>query len=741
MKRAYLRKVKPVSNTLCSADDTAGQPEQELKGVRRKARTSAAMVGLALSMGATGFLLPRQNDGASAAEPKGAEAAVSSASEATVLSPSVEVAPITTAAPQGMQLLEYTVRPGETLQQIAEKYQITLAALVKANNLTPTSALKAGQLIKVPGSNFKTALAESAESNVISKAERDQSLERLRLQRDKLRNRLTELRSEQNSNRAQTENQATTPTLIAELPGAASQSTSAQNDSVVLSLNPSEAADNNSIAQAPSERVSASEQLIATSSLPDPDWIRANQTLLNQPAVPSPVAPLSVAPSSPDTVALRSTGLPIPQATPLADPVSIDQNLSNPVSSSEFVAYRISPGDTIAEIARAHNISQSELIAANRISDPNVIFVGQVLQVPSAIEAATSAPKSVSINPISTSTVEPTAPTIASIQGIGSVQTSEVVTVPTVPTSSVAEQPTTTILPQRVAVAPSTFVPTVPEVAPSPQSSTEATPSVPAIGGTNPYVQNLLSEVRTLRQQYNQNGQKAAASEPAAVQVSAVTPIAQPAATSSVSTTAAPGAVAVNPEFQRRRSDSVQSSRPSTNTEAQSNLVAVAPIGSENYEPLLQPVTGRMVSPDLPPLPGADNFLPSSRGIFNGYIWPTKGLLTSGYGWRWGRMHRGIDIAADVGTPVYAAADGVVEYAGWNSGGYGNMIDIRHADGSVTRYAHLNRILIQSGQNLKQGQQIAEMGSTGYSTGPHLHFEVHLAQGTVNPISYLPTNR
>ncbi len=700
------------------------------------------MVGLALSMGATGFLLPRQDDGAAAAEPKGAEAAVSSASEATILSPSVEEAPIATAAPQGMQLLEYTVRPGETLQHIANKYQVTLAALVKANNLAPTSILKVGQLIKVPGSNFKTSLTESAESNAVSKTERDQSLDRLRLQRNKLRDRLTELRSEQNANRAQAENQVTTPTLITELPGTVSRSTSVvQNDSVVLPLNSSEVANSSSIAQSPSQKASAPEQLIATSSLPDPDWIRANQSLLNQPVAPSPVAP-----STPDTVALRSTGLPIPQTTPLAEPAPINQNLANPVSSSEFVAYRINPGDTIAEIARAHNIPQSTLIAANHISDPNIIFVGQVLQVPSgSIEAPTAAPKTASINPLSTSTVEPAAPAIASIQGIGSMQSSEVVTVPTVPTSSVAEQPTTAVLPRQVAVAPSTFVPTVPEVAPSLQTNTEARPSVPAVGGTNPFVQNLLSEVRTLRQQYNQNGQKNAAPEPAAVQVSAATPVVRTAATSSVSTEAASGAVAVNPEFQRRRSNSGEASRPVTspvaNSEAQSNLVAVAPIGSENYEPLLQPVTGRMVSPDLPPLPGADNFLPSSRGIFDGYIWPSKGMLTSGYGWRWGRMHRGIDIAADIGTPVHAAADGVVEFAGWNSGGYGNMIDIRHADGSVTRYAHLNRILIQNGQQLKQGQQIGEMGSTGYSTGPHLHFEVHLAQGTVNPISYLPTDR
>ena len=100
------------------------------------------------------------------------------------------------------------------------------------------------------------------------------------------------------------------------------------------------------------------------------------------------------------------------------------------------------------------------------------------------------------------------------------------------------------------------------------------------------------------------------------------------------------------------------------------------------------------------------------------------GVLTSGYGWRWGRLHRGIDIAAPIGTPVLAAASGVVVGAGWHSG-YGNLIKIEHLDGSVTLYGHTNKILVTHDQKVEQGQQIAEMGNTGNSTGSHLHFEIH----------------
>jgi murein DD-endopeptidase MepM/ murein hydrolase activator NlpD len=120
------------------------------------------------------------------------------------------------------------------------------------------------------------------------------------------------------------------------------------------------------------------------------------------------------------------------------------------------------------------------------------------------------------------------------------------------------------------------------------------------------------------------------------------------------------------------------------------------------------------------------------------YIIPAKGILTSGYGWRWGRIHKGIDIAGPTGTPIVASADGWVQFAGWNSGGYGYLVEILHSDGSLTRYAHNSRILVNRGDSVGQGQTIALMGSTGYSTGPHCHFEIHpTGKGAVNPLAYL----
>jgi len=117
--------------------------------------------------------------------------------------------------------------------------------------------------------------------------------------------------------------------------------------------------------------------------------------------------------------------------------------------------------------------------------------------------------------------------------------------------------------------------------------------------------------------------------------------------------------------------------------------------------------------------------------------------FTSGYGVRsdpFGRgaaMHGGIDLAGPSGTPIYATADGTVGRAGWNSGGYGNLVEVEHGRGIQTRYGHLSQILVSPGQDVKRGQLIARMGSTGRSTGSHLHYEVRIEGRPVNPIPFM----
>lgn len=110
--------------------------------------------------------------------------------------------------------------------------------------------------------------------------------------------------------------------------------------------------------------------------------------------------------------------------------------------------------------------------------------------------------------------------------------------------------------------------------------------------------------------------------------------------------------------------------------------------------------------------------------------------LTSGYGSRWGRLHAGTDFAGPVGTPIYSTADGVVTHAGWSSG-YGRLIKIQHEFGIETRYAHLNAIRVNVGQRVSRGDRIGDMGNSGRSTGPHLHYEVRVGGNAVNPMIYI----
>jgi murein DD-endopeptidase MepM/ murein hydrolase activator NlpD len=117
--------------------------------------------------------------------------------------------------------------------------------------------------------------------------------------------------------------------------------------------------------------------------------------------------------------------------------------------------------------------------------------------------------------------------------------------------------------------------------------------------------------------------------------------------------------------------------------------------------------------------------------------------FTSGFGVRsdpfraGAAMHPGIDLAGSYGTPIFATADGTVLRAGWNSGGYGNLVEIDHGRGITTRYGHMSAILVSAGDHITRGQQIGRMGSTGRSTGNHLHYEVRIDGRAVNPIPFM----
>lgn len=123
-------------------------------------------------------------------------------------------------------------------------------------------------------------------------------------------------------------------------------------------------------------------------------------------------------------------------------------------------------------------------------------------------------------------------------------------------------------------------------------------------------------------------------------------------------------------------------------------------------------------------------------------IWPVYGTITSGFGWRSSplesssELHQGLDIAVGTGTPVVATADGKVVLSGWG-GGYGNLVKIDHGNGLETLYGHNDKVAVTVGQEVKKGQIISYAGSTGNSTGPHVHYEIRKNGTAVDPMAYL----
>jgi murein DD-endopeptidase MepM/ murein hydrolase activator NlpD len=306
-----------------------------------------------------------------------------------------------------------------------------------------------------------------------------------------------------------------------------------------------------------------------------------------------------------------------------------------------------------------------------------------------------------------------------------------------------------------IALNPTVNTP-VASLAPAPNQQLLAQTPVDANNSQySPYAQSLRSEIDQLRAKYraqqagNANAPATTATPKVATPVPAAAPRSQFANNqylqlnnSQYSASQQAASQAVNPEFIPIQVPQVQRT-PRVR-------MATAPMGVDASQ-TLGGMRGRTVMPELPTLPSQDNYLPNpnfpsnpgisipSQSPMNGLMWPAKGTLTSGFGPRWGRMHKGIDIANSVGTPIFAAGPGVIVSAGYNNGGYGYMVEVQHPDRSITRYAHNSRILVQVGQQVNQGQQISLMGNTGHSTGPHCHFEVHPGgQAAVNPIAFLP---
>ncbi len=893
-----------------SLEDKANSPE-----VNRRAYKSAAMLGLALSLGASGVFIPNQGDEAIAVEPSIVSPTVnpanpeqSSSSPANIqtniqgnnLNPSASSLSNTSVNTSNVPLvglqastqisnqspaqssnspepraavqpqppvvitpissaIYHQVQSGETLWQLAQKYQVSSEAIAQANNLNVKATIAVGQTLKIPTSGtHEFQLGETGDSNsptyVVPKAQiqrvasfasggvnannstfndnsqlqnrQNAALQNLRGERDRLKETLGGWQSESNpsvSSAIPTASPTVNPTIDASLPSNISTTASvnrnsgwltnsqatervnlrleanstsgsttnssttsinpATNQTFNVNSSPRTGVDNNNVASGDQNNPQAPDQQVNITSQPTRPIVVASTAAAEQlsarysqgkSAMISGINSLATTAmrTIPATGAetlnnINANGIdnsvvdrPQPESLNAVPPAPVVVNtgvntgvggrwLNSPASeggvtsgnkqssgwssngtdgqeSSRVIAFnsspdsqsilpspdptneqrraevhRVQPGETLDAIARRYGTTRQELIAANRLTNPNRILVDQRITIPNT--ASSVIPENLS-----------------PVRGTRDNNSLGVTPPLPLPTATVASLPQAT---------PSNFFGRVME---------DSVPTTNQLNQDELVIQRLRDDIRRMRGEYQQQR----TNQPVLSNLNqSPSPVLERTVAANPSIATPQRTERVNPEFQPSVGGQFPQASPSSPSQvtASPQIVAAAPTQGANYNPMLQVPIGQLVSPELPPLAPADSYLPDSPAQFNGYIWPAEGILTSGYGQRWGRMHRGIDIAAPVGTPIVAAAPGVVITAGWNSGGYGNLVEIEHPDGSVTLYAHNDRVLVRQGQEVAQGEQVAEMGSTGFSTGPHLHFEIHpTGRGAVNPIAMLP---
>ena len=777
MKDVFTQKVTPIPSCLTEPpEDTFALWVKSLEdslapseGYRR-VRRSAAMIGLAISMSATGMILSHKANAttatgnpqatltnlpshADAETPVARDATSSESSENTVATHNIADSSSNLASPT----LKYEVQRGESVWQISKEFQVQPAAIAASNQLSRNASLTTGQTINIPtaaprqqsNSTIQTlavqTLPNASAPTVIPNAVSHSSV----LVPTAVSSPVALASPVPSPETSATVSDVSQPIQVILPPSPDIQGTlipAARKAGITSGNIPPIAASPVPV------RVAANFDQPIPIAVPTPETnviapikreievqsIPNNSTARNilpvvlpplQKSVPSsvnstvavnqsvtkidnPPAPVALTPSAqnfdkPITIPVMppantatppaleplrtvqaSINNPTPKTLPVV-PVAVEEPAPPTVLSAVPEEqgqdhYRVRQGDTLNGIARQHGVSSAAILQANKLNNPNLIKPNQRLIIPSR-SAMVIAPKE--------------DPTFAPVDN-----DRPVVFQSSAPVQSKSN--TVAVIP--IAVESPTFTnqlkSDVARIQPTSRSFDSSSQSIPvvsqSVGGDR-----LESEGEDINPEWrNEQNLPARMTAPKST---------------------------LN-QLQRGYRPSVRNSQTSS-----SQIVGSAPVDPQEYNNGFRIPVGQEVNPNLPPLSIPE--FPDAPTQFTGYIWPAKGVLTSGFGRRWGRMHKGIDIAAPIGTPVFAAAHGEVVSAGWNSGGYGNLVKIRHADGSVTYYGHNSRVLVREGQMVAQGEQISEMGSTGRSTGPHLHFEVRPdGTGAVNPIAFLP---
>ncbi len=793
MKRALKKRVKAVLNNNPNSDTAPVEQLNETNHkANRRARTQAAMIGLAISMGATSLLVTRQSDQAQAAAPVGSQKAASTI-------PAVSDTDIKFAATKLKSQAVSSARLPEN------------PVILEPTAVSQVPGLEAKWPITVNEMAVQIPTSEAEKNAIYLQSQVDQRLKTNSVQsRLQTANQLPEIRVQQLSSSQGVAGSQPTKVIIVESPNTVSNDVDAQlKAQQEFALNRLQEKSNrlkNSLAELRSDET---QKLTRTRKIEI-----AQPTTITDKTVPAQLEEATDSSQASLISRLKeekqtSGGIQKVTSSAPAVPKVVAQSLPKVVAQSFGTTYEVRPGDTLAEIASNYGISVSELVKANNLADPNQLQISQQLIIPTARAERSSYDQStvavqrtfvqsnniatVASSPVNKLDLDANLPQVSQPSGVRNTNTA-VISIPAVKENQFqVNTPTATTngvsipvpvahnnelqsgendLSSPIAYGVGGETPSRDRVTKIPMAQKQRQ-KVAKVKG-NERLRSLQAEIERLREKYRpkESGvtvQTTSASDDAtapvvietgnhfapsrvnsqrnAVAIPLPTPILPSYREQPVKPqlrAARPMNEPINPEFLLNQT----TSSGNFDRNNSSGIKLVVPSAGVNSTDSLGKLRGTRVSPALPPLAAVDLYLPKNVDQNSNpqstssasYIWPAKGVLTSGYGWRWGRMHRGIDIANGVGTPIHASAPGVVERAGWNNGGYGNVVDIRHTDGSMTRYGHNSRILVQVGQQVEQGQTIAAMGSTGFSTGPHSHFEVHPAgKGAVNPIAFLPS--
>jgi LysM repeat protein len=704
-----------------------------------------------------------------------------------------------------------TVQSGDTLGSIANRYGISVSQL-KAINGLGSDSVSIGQVLRLSGSSLKSssnssnnakaksgtvivqagdtlgAIAQANNTTVVKlKSLNDLSSNDLKLGQVLKISGSSNATAKSSSNTAKTSSNTVT-VKAGDTLGEIAQA----NNLTVAKLKALNGLSSNDLKLGQVLKVSGLSQKVTTSS--DKTALTSNSNSKTIVTVKAGDSLSKIAQAKGTTIAalrsannLSSDDLKLGQVLKIPGSKAVSSSNKTTTAKTQTVpaSIKVQKGDNLSKIAKQYGVSIDKLRKLNNLTSDD-LALGQTLKLQTPVVAKTNKPSKPTVSATAQASTAKTAAKNNPTKPAPSKVTAQKPNQKTDVKPSSSDKKPAVVAAKKPEVAKTNVVKT--ETAAKPEVTLKSTPVKPAVTPTKPTVAQApkpapvvlksapVKPAPTVTKPVPQ-APKPVASVPTSKPAPSAKPTqptveTQPNKPVMNEATVPDSSVQNNPDTTTTSSDASSPSSVPSPTEAltstpsndAANFTTIPPsetdqsqsgVGSDADYIIIEPQnslevvgqrTGSVASttPAKPP----SNTTPQQRAKYNRerLLWPLQGVLTSYYGYRSLRIgrshfHTGLDIAAPRGTPVYAALSGRVEQAGWSRVGYGKLVIIRGWDGRRYYYGHNSRLLVSAGQWVNQGAMISRVGSTGYATGPHLHFEVRTGGHTRNPLAYLPRSQ